>query len=100
METTKREIPPIVKANREISKLKEKIKRLRKNNADTLKATSRHNSVKSALLAKIDELEKEARDTESTRRALKAILLDRLGMDEFVRLMNESREYAQTNKNP
>lgn len=84
-----------VMLHRRIGNLLKRIKLLGENIENLKSALSRRNKEKALLSIKIGELESEMRDSDETRRALKTILMDRMGMDDFVSLMNDVRSFSK-----
>ena len=93
-----RQKPTAVVLHRRIGTLLKRIKLLGENIENLKSALSRRNKEKALLSMKIGELESEIKDSDDTRRALKTVLLDRMGMDDFIRLMNDARDFANKSK--
>ena len=90
-----RQKPTAVVLHRRIGTLLKRIKLLGENIENLKSALSRRNKEKALLSIKIGELESEMRDSDETRRALKTVLMDRMGMDDFVSLMNDVRNFSK-----
>ncbi len=90
-----RQKPTAVVLHRRIGTLLKRIKLLGENIENLKAALGRRNKEKALLSIKIGELEAEMRDSDETRRALKTILMDRMGMDDFVSLMNDVRSFSK-----